>query len=559
MLTNPLSANIRLLGRAGEPEAAYPFAPSERPLFPGSPFAPNHSPGRKIAYACTGVLIGLASTFTNGLVNVNAGNLAGSLGLTLAQVSVLPAIYVALNATANLSLVRARAQFGIPQVALVLLGLYALAAFVQLVAPGYAQEIVVRAACGVTAAGLATLTIYYFLQIMPVPMRPLALVIGISLTQLGMPLARLVPLELLAADHWHGLSLIELGTALTVAAAILAVPLPPSERAPAFEPLDFVTIGLMVPGFLLVCIVLGEGRLLWWGDRTWLGWSLAAAVPLIAAAIAIEHNRARPLLQTKWLGSRDILRFIAVALLVRLALAEQTYGSVGFLTSGGLTNDQLHTLFIYVALGMVFGAAATCATLSERRLPYQVLAASLIIAFAAWLDGHSNSLTRPAQLYLSQSLIAFGTILFIGPVLAYGFLQMLRQGATHLVTLVVVFSVTQNIGGLAGSAFLGTMQVIYAKAHAAALFDQLVAGDPQVASRIQGGAVALSATQGDPVLRGAEGAGLLGRALATEANTLAFNDLFRLVMWVSLATAAYLAYLIAANARRRRLEAMVMT
>ncbi len=534
----------------------YHFAPNERPMFPGSPFAPAHSLNRRIAYACVGVLIGCSATFTNALINVNAGNLAGSLGLTLAQVSVLPAIYVAMNATANLTLVRARAQFGIPEVTLALLGAYALAALVQLVAPSFTAAIVVRAACGVTAAGLTTLTIYYLMQIMPVPLRPLALVIGISLTQLGTPLARLVPLDVLATDNWHGLSLIELGVALTIAATILAVPLPPSERGKAFEPLDFVTIGLMVPAFLLICIVLGEGRLLWWTDRPWLGWALAVAVPLVAIAIAIEHNRVRPLLQTTWIGSRDIVRFIAVALLVRLALAEQTYGSVGFLTSGGLTNDQLHSLFLYVLLAMVAGAAVACATLSERRLPFQVLVAALIIALGAWLDSHSTSITRPEQLYLSQSLIAFGTTLFIGPTLAYGFIQMLHRGPTHLVSLIVVFSMTQNIGGLAGSAILGTAQVMAAKAHAASLAEQLIAADPQVAGRIQSGVVVLSGVLGDPVLRGAQGAGLLGRAMANEANTLAFNDIFRLVAWLSLATALYLGYLIMTTAGRRRREAL---
>ncbi len=99
-------------------------------MFPGSAYTPTHSVRRRVAYGCMGIFIGCAATFTNALVNVNAGNLAGSLGLTLAQVSVLPAIYVAMNATANLTLVRARARFGIPEVTLVLLGLYALAALV---------------------------------------------------------------------------------------------------------------------------------------------------------------------------------------------------------------------------------------------------------------------------------------------------------------------------------------------------------------------------------------------------------------------------------------------
>jgi hypothetical protein len=540
------------MGAAG---AGYRFGPTEQPLFPGSPYAPTHSTGRRIAYACVGFFIGATTTFPNALVNVNAGNLAGSLDLTLAQVSALPAIYIALNATANLTLVRARIQFGIPQVTLVLLGLYALASAVQLAHPSYAAAIATRAMSGLTAGGLTTLTIYYFIQVMPVPLRPLGLVIGICMVQLGTPLARLIPLEVLANDHWHGLALIELCTALTTAAVILAIPLPPSVCSPAFEPLDFVTIGLMIPAFLLFCLVLGEGRLVWWGDRAWLGWALAAGIPLLAAALIIEDNRARPLLQTRWLASIGMLRYFAIALLVRLALAEQTYGSVGFLTSGGLTNDQLHTLFLWVAFSMLLGILVACLTLSETRARYQVMVASLIIAAGAFLDSHSTSITRPEQLYLSQSLIGFGTTLFIGPGLGYGFIQMIKRGPTHLVSLITVFSMTQNIGGLAGSALLGSLQVIYAKAHAATLAEHLIAADPQVAARIQNGVVTVAGVLGDPVLRGAQGAGLLGRALASEANTLAFNDVFRFVAWLSVATAVYIACLIVYVTRQQQKEA----
>jgi hypothetical protein len=538
--------------------AEYHFLPDERPLFPGSPFAPHHTPKRRMAYAATGLLIGSASTFTNALTNVNVANLAGPLDLTLMQASILPAIYVAMNATANLSLMRARQQFGIPQVTLTLLAVYALAALVQLVLPGYAQAIAVRATCGLAAAGLVTLGIYYLMQLFPPKLRPLGLVLGISLPQLGTPLARLVPVDILAVAGGRGLSLIELGVALAAAAAILAVPLPKSECSKAFEPLDFVTIGLTVPAFLLICIVLGEGRLLWWSNAPWLGWSLAGAVPLLAAALMIELRRARPLLQLRWLGSTDILRFAAVAVLVRLALAEQAYGAVGFLTSGGLTNDQLHGLFAIVALAMVLGAVTAALTLSERRVPYQVMAAAMIIALGAWLDSGATSITRPPQLYGSQALIAFGTALFVGPTLVYGFLRMLSKGPAHLVSLIVLFSVTQNVGGLAGSAILGSYQVIAARAHAGSLTEHLIAADPLVAARLQNGVVVLSNVLGDPVLRGAEGAGLLGQAVATQANTLAFNDVFRLVAMLALATALYIATLIIFYAARRRRQAILV-
>jgi hypothetical protein len=533
----------------------FAFAPEERPTFPGSPFNPVHPLKLRLAFGAVGACTGIASTFGNALTNVNVANLAGPLGLYLALASWLPAIYVAMNATANLTLVKARIQFGVPRVTHGLLAIYALIALLQLPFPGFATAAMTRAASGVTAAGLTTVTIYYMLQAFPLKLRPLALVFGIGFPQLGTPLARLIPVDVLAVNAWHGLHLIEPAVALGLLALMKLVPLPPSECSKAFEKLDFVTIALSIPAMLMLCGVLGLGRVYWWHDAPFLGWMLAASLPLFAVALLIETHRRHPLLRIDWLTSADILRFAMVALLVRLALAEQTYGSVGLLTFGGLDNDQLHILFSLVACSMVLGMIAAALTLSQERLRLQVAVAALIIAAGALIDSNATNLSRPPELYLSQSLIGFGTTLFIGPALVFGFLRMIKQGPSHLVSFIVMFNISQNVGGLAGSALLGSYQIIQAHAHVASLADRLLGSDPQVIQRIQGGAGAVAGALPDPVLRGAEGAALLGQSMAQEANILAYNDVFRLVAFLALTTAAYLFYRmawLAYQARRDR-------
>ena len=534
------------------PTLAYEFAPEERPLFPGSPYSPRHPLPRRLAYVGIAIILALTATLGNGLVTVNLPNLSGALGVYVAQASLLPAAYVAMNASANLLLIKARQQFGIPAVTHTLLVVYAAAGLLQFVVPGFASALLVRAVCGMTAAGLTTMTIYTLLQVVPPTKRPAALVGAISLGQFGPVLARLFPVEMLALSHWQGLHFIEIGLALAALAALLALPLPPSDRSPAFERMDFVTMALAIPAIALFCAVLGAGRYVWWTDTPWLGIALAVAIPLFVAALVVEHNRARPLLQTKWIGSRDILRFAIVALLVRLALAEQTYGSVGFLTSAGLTNDQLRILFACVLLAMAAGLATTLLTITPARIPYLIIAACLVIAFAAWLDSHSTNITRSPQLILSQSLIGYGTMLFIGPALAYGFLRMLERGPGHLVTFIVLFSTTQNVGGLAGSALLGSYQVMSTRAHALPLAERALPTDPIVAGRIQTGVQGLSAVITDPSARTAQGAGALSQALLREANILAFNDIFRLVAALALLTALYVAYVRVFNFIRQR-------
>jgi hypothetical protein len=530
----------------------YSFSEEERPTFPGSPFAPKISARRRCAYAVAACITGVGCTFGNALTNVNVQTISGFLGLYVAEATALPAIYIAMNAGANLTLIRARAQFGIPQVTLALLTMYAIAAALQLVVPGFTAAVVVRAANGMSAAALVTLTVYYLLQVFVGKFRPLALVVGMGLTQLGLPLARTIPVELLASDRWKGLHLFELALALTLATVVATVRLPPSERSKAFEWLDMVTIGLFVPGLLLICQVIGQGRIRWWMETPSIGWALAAAIPLFATALIIEALRARPLIRLGWLGTVGMVRFAAVAILVRISLAEQTYGAVGLLTAGGLSNDQLRLLFGGVVLSMVAGIVVAALTLSERRLPWQVMCAALVIALGAWLDSSSNNLTRPAQLFLSQMLIGFGTTLFIGPALVYGFVQMLQRGsATFLVSFVVLFSITQNVGGLIGSSFLGTWQTIAARDHAGALSENLVASDPDVVSRLRAGAAAVSGVISDPDAQTSQGASLLSQAMSREANVLAYNDTFRLVMLLALSTAAVIAVGLLTRSLRR--------
>src|SRR5271154_3872244 len=103
-------------GKASSQSDSYQFAPDERPAFVGSPFSPQHPSWRRAMFACVALLTGVCATFPNALVTVNVGSISGSLGLYVAQASWLPAIYVAMNATGNLTLIKARAQFGIPAV-----------------------------------------------------------------------------------------------------------------------------------------------------------------------------------------------------------------------------------------------------------------------------------------------------------------------------------------------------------------------------------------------------------------------------------------------------------
>lgn len=92
----------------------------------------------------------------------------------------------------------------------------------------------------------------------------------------------------------------------------------------------------------------------------------------------------------------------------------------------GLLNDQTITLYALVLLATVLGGAACAWLMLTKYVDTAHVIALTLIAAGAFLDSQSNNLTRPAQMYLSQMMIAFGAAMFLPPVMAKGLLPHLR-------------------------------------------------------------------------------------------------------------------------------------
>ena len=279
----------------------YEFKPHERPTLPGSPATPDHPRRRRLAYLGIGTLIGLTGGLGNALVGVNLQFAQGTLGLGPDQAAWLSAAYLMTNTTANLVLVKYRQQFGLQPFIRWMLGVYVVTTVLHLLVHGFWSAIAVRAAAGIAGGALSSLTILYVMQGMPPAKRLAGLMIGISVPQLATPLARVVSPSLLVSGDWHMLYWFELSLAFATLAAVLALPLPPSERQKVFEKGDLLSIVLLAPGLWLLIAVLTQGRIEWWTERAWMGYALAAGVAMVATAFVFEHYRANPLINTRWL------------------------------------------------------------------------------------------------------------------------------------------------------------------------------------------------------------------------------------------------------------------
>ncbi|AIT07128.1 major facilitator transporter [Sphingomonas taxi] len=537
-------------------EEDWTFAPHEVPVLPGSPGTVEHRTRHRIAYGIISVLLGLTGGFGNALISANTYTLQGALGLDPAQIAWLPTVYVMTNVSINLLLIKFRAQFGLRPFAMIFLSVYAALTFAHLFVRGFDTAILVRAASGMAGAAVSSLCLYYMMQALPTKWRLKAVVVGIGIPQCATPLARLFSPDLLAMSQWRTLYLFELGLALLSLAAVAWLRLPPTTRSKAFERLDFVTFVLFAGAMALFAAVLGQGRYVWWTNAPWLGWALIAAISMLAAALAIEHHRVNPLLNTRWLGSADIVRFTIVTIMARIVLSEQTYASVGLLTVLGQNNDQLVPFFTIIFLASVAGVVLSAVTLDVSRPAHPIMLAIGLVAIAAFADSHATNLTRAPQMYASQALIAFAATYFLGPALLFGMTRALQQGSGHIISFIALFGMINSIGGLAGTALLGSYQQIREKANSAALVQAIDPTDPIVAQRLQAGGAAVSRVVGDPALRSAEGGAILSQTTTREANVLAFDDVFRLIAVLAALTFCYLLFLMIRRTRRERRAAL---
>src|SRR3546814_20726490 len=87
----------------------------------------------------------------------------------------------------------------------------------------------------------------------------------------------------------------------------------------------------------------------------------------------IEHNRANPLLNTRWIGSCEIITFAVGAAVMRVLLSEQSFGAFGLLSAVGKGNDQLILSQGVITLATIAGLAVGLMQLNPLDLMRPVL------------------------------------------------------------------------------------------------------------------------------------------------------------------------------------------
>lgn len=513
------------------PASDAPQAPAAPPVPPAKPFLLS------AAFVCASLLMWITQGIGLNMVAVNIPQIQGGLGATTAETTWLLAAYMAPNVSLTLFLMKIRTQYGLRRFTELGLLTFVVVTSLHWFIHDLNSALIVRFFSGAAASPMSTLGFFYMLEAFP-PSKKMSwgLCLALTCTTLGAPLSRIISPILLDAGLWQQLYMLEIGLAMLCFATVYTLKLTPIPHQKVLEKLDFISYPLIATGFGLLAMMLVVGRLYWWLEAPWIGICLAVAFAALALAAAIEFNRENPLINIRWLTSRQTLTFTGMLLVFRLVLSEQTAGATGMFQALGIYNEQSTGLYWVLIISSFMGGISCAMVIRPGREAYIYAVALILIMTGAFMDGHANNLTRPEMMYLSQAMISFGGALFLPPAMAAGLMSALKNGPAYITSFIVIFIFTQSVGGLFGSAVFGSFVTWRQQHHMRALYDQIVLTDPLVTLRISQLSAAISKVITDPAYIQAEGAMLLGQQIMKEATVLSYNDLFLLVSAIAALT-----------------------
>lgn len=498
-------------------------APPSAPAVPPAPAPESNTVAWP--YVLTSILLGITQGLGMNLVNSNLLGIQGSLGATSVEASWLLAAYFATNIPATLLLTKIRYQFGLRWFADVTISVYFILGLTHLFTNHLGSAIAIRAALGLAAAPISSLTMLYMLQALPQAKALYSVVLAFAFMQLGVPLSRIISEDLLMNDQWQGLTYLTIALALLSLATINVVRLKPMPTMQAFTRGDALGFSLYAAAMALLIIVLTQASSHWWTQTPWIGVCLALAFVLFGLYVCHEWSRKYPLIDLHWLSSPFMLRFIGAMFLFRTLQAQQTVGAVGFMNTLGFYNDQMHGLFWVIGLGTAVGFLLALLAIPSKRHSMFGEIALVVVFIAALMDGHATMLTRPADLFVSQFLMALAGSMFMAMALLQGFMHVLAGGMKHLVSFIAVLTGSTSLASLFGQSMLSTFVQDRTRVHYTHLAESLQMSDPLVMQRLAQLQAAPAKLSADHAAASQQAVASLMQQVNQQAGVLAYNDL----------------------------------
>ncbi|WP_294034381.1 MFS transporter [uncultured Moraxella sp.] len=507
----------------------------ERPALPGSPASIAHARPIAILYFIIGMFVTIAGGMGNGFTTANLPYIQGEYGLTTTQAAWFPAAYVIGSMSSSILAYKARQQQGIRWFTEVSLFAFLVVTGLHLLTHSYELALLVRGLSGFAGGTLSTLGLFYIMQGVKKQYKLHSLYFAMAAGQLGVPLAWVISPYLLSADNWGRLYSFEFGLTLCCFAMVMMLKLPRGVRIQVFNQGDIVAFVLLTAGFGALAGVLVQGPIVWWQNDPMLAYWLIFGFGALMLAFFIEHHRRLPLVDTRWLTTIGLLRFLMASILLRFLMAEQSWATVNFLRNMGMGSDQFVGLYAIIVAGTFVGGMVSAMTFSPKTVFIQLLSAGALIAIASYVDANLTSDVRPQNFYLSQFLIGCAGGMFIGPMLLVGFVKAMLKSPNHIAMLIILFTASQNFGGLLGSSFYSTYQQQQFQVHRQAILNDMPSNDPQSTLRLAQYQASYRPTLTDSNLTSQQATTTLNQVINREATVLAFSDVIRFNFYLALA------------------------
>lgn len=367
------------------------FTPNEMPAIWGSPAKPDFPNKIRLIYGIGFVVALVTASLQNNLIIAYIPYLQGDYGFTPTQGACVTAAYYMGNVWTTIMLFRLRQHFGLKIFFICIFVGLLLSQFLELMYSNFSVVIFARFIGGVVGGGINVLTIYYALEMLPPKQRYLLFPISIGLIQIGSVLSRFIVAYFSISDYPHLMLCFEAGICIIAFCVSLLIELPPSQIDKAFS-FEDSSIVFYALATAICCFIFSVGNIVWW-HHSYIAYGLCIAIVSFGIFFLIEFFKKRPFINLKF-----------------------------------LTNIQL----IEVAL-----------------------AAAFLIPLGSFLSTKLSIDMLPSNLYLGQFLIAFASVFFIGPLMVNGIILGYARRINHLVTFAAIFTFSQGVFGLLGSAIIG--------------------------------------------------------------------------------------------------------
>jgi DHA2 family multidrug resistance protein len=486
-----------------------------------------------------GVLLGaMTATFTGRLVSVGLADLRGYFHLGFDEASWIGTAFNAGLMFIGPFSVYLGGLLGARRVLLFCAAAFTVISLLLPFASSYPLLIVLLVLAGLTAGSFYPLTLSFVLR--NLPMRYVLLGIAMYAMDIVFTTNVATSLEAWYINHLSWRWIFWNSAVLTPVMMVLIYfgipwqPLPaPKEGQPKPNWRGFLYGSL---GFSLLYIALDQGQRLYWFHSGLIVGLTVSGCFLLLMTVARHLLTPNPLVNLKFLWSRNtlllgvVLVFFRFTILATVVVIPSYLGSVkGFLPL------QTGPVLLWVALPQCI-----CGLVAMYSLRYIDARLILTLGFglvsiACVMNAHLSSAWSGANFGLSQAILAIGLAFAFNGLVGAIVLEVVNSGALSrpidVLTFAGYFQTVRLFGGEAGAAFLGHFLSRREQFHSNILGSGVHLGDLATRQRLLGLSAAMRSQSSGLTAAAGRAAEILGLQVRQQAFTLAITDSFLLVAW----------------------------